>query len=406
MLASRCWKSAAAPVYRTLYTLALPFGLLCAAPLTAGAAEPITQTEDSDIATLPPLTPHTIFIEDAVFRHAKDGRVYIVDADAGRLLGTVQAAYNANFVAERNTGALHVAETTWAHGNRGTRYDLLASYDPVKLTLTSDLELPGRALVTSKKTDMSLGANDARIYVGDMSPTNAVHVIDVKTAKTLGTVDIPGCALIFPWGQTGFSSVCADGSLLNVDTSDIHKPVVSHTPSFFAPDRDPVFEHSPEVGADGQVPFISYSGLVYQAALGPNAKVAAPWSIEKAAGLKEASDARAPFDVTWRPGGWQLAALHPIDHRLFVLMHKGTFWTHKVAGTEIWVLDTSTHALLKRIKLAQPSGFLAVTQDAKPLLFTTDDAGDLVIMDAGTGKVVRTMKHLGDSLFLSAAAGE
>ncbi|WP_246495000.1 amine dehydrogenase large subunit [Ameyamaea chiangmaiensis] len=372
----------------------------------ASASDPILQTEENDIATLPAIGPHVVFIEDPVYRHAKDGRVLIVDADQGRLLGMVQAAYNANFVAERATGAIHVAETTWAHGNRGKRYDLLAGYDPKALTVTTDIELPGRALVTPKKPNMALSANDSRIYIGDMSPTNGVHVLEAKTGKLLGTIDTPGCALVYPWGGTGFSSVCADGSLVNVDSADVAKPAVTHTPSFFAPDRDPVFEHSPEVAADGHVPFISFSGLVYDAALGGTPTIAAPWSIEQAAGMKPASDSRAPFEVTWRPGGWQLAALHRADNTLYVLMHKGTFWTHKDSGTEIWVFDLHAHKLLRRLHLARPSAMVGVTQDSKPLLFTTDDDGDLFIADAQTGQVKRTMKHLGDSLVFTVAGGE
>jgi methylamine dehydrogenase heavy chain len=154
------------------------------------------------------------------------------------------------------------------------------------------------------------------------------------------------------------------------------------------------------------VPFISYAGLVYQAALGPQTQIAAPWSIEQAAGMAPASDARAPFAVTWRPGGWQVAALHRSDNHLYVLMHKGTFWTHKDPGTEVWVLDLATHKLLKRIPLAKPSPMLGVTQDAKPLMFTTDDDGDFFITDAVTGKPLREMKHLGDSLIFTRATGE
>ncbi len=62
------------------------------------AAEPVLQTEQSDVVTLKPYSPHTILVEDAVYTHNKDGRVDVVDADRGVLLGMVQAAYNANMV--------------------------------------------------------------------------------------------------------------------------------------------------------------------------------------------------------------------------------------------------------------------------------------------------------------------
>lgn len=380
-------------------------GAFSVAPGKARADEPVVQEEESDIIKLSPVTPHRILVQDTAGTHAKDGRIYVVDADKGKLLGMVQAAYNGNVVQDPKGRAFYVAETVWSRGNRGDRLDLLPAYDPQTLTITNDEVLPGRALVTPKKNDLAISQDGSRVYVFSMVPTNAVHVVETATHTVSQTVDLPGCALAYPWGNDGFTSICADGGLANVSLK-AGKADVTHTKPFFDPEKDAVFEHSPTRRPDGKTWFISYSGLVYPTSLSAESKVEAPWSIQEAAGLKKAPAAEAPFAKTWRPGGWQLSALHYASGHLFVLMHEGTFWTHKKPGTEIWELDTATHKLVRRIKLPVPASMVGVTQDEKPLLFTNDSTGDLLIWDMKTGKQLRKMQHLGDDLYFTIALGE
>ncbi|ASL39440.1 MULTISPECIES: amine dehydrogenase large subunit [Acetobacter] len=373
----------------------------------AKAAEPVLQTEQSDVITLPAYSPHTILVEDAVYTHNKDGRVYVVDADSGKLLGMVQAAYNANMALTPDAKRIYVAETTWERGNRGARNDLLAEYDANTLKITSDEKLPARALVTPKKNDFALNADGSRSYVYQMSPSNAVEVVDNAAHKVTQTVEIPGCALVYPWGNAGFSSLCADGTLANVSLGADGKVGMTHTAPFFEPDKDGIFEQSPTVAADGTAYFLSYSGMVYPTKMGENSTVEKPWSLQEGAGMKAAPDSSKPFEVTWRPGGWQIAALHKASHQMYVLMHKGTFWTHKDNGTEVWVFDTQTHKRIRRYPLKVASNLVGVTQDAHPLMFTAnEDNGDFFVSDALTGKPLRTIKALGTSLIFTVAPGE
>ena len=370
------------------------------------AAEPVLQTEQSDVVTLKPYTPHTILVMDSAGTHAKDGRVYVVDADRGALLGMVQAAYNPNVAMVPDASRFYVGETTWAHGNRGARYDLLAEYDARTLKLTSDEELPARALITPKRNSLTLNVGASYAYVYQMSPNNGVEVVDTHAHKMIQSVDLPGCALTYPWGTNGFSSLCADGTLANVSLGEDGKASMTHSAVFFAPDKDAVFENSPSVTKTGEAYFLSYTGNIYPAHLGANSTVEAPWSLQVGAGMKPASDASAPFETTWRPGGIQLIALHQSDHELYVLMHRGTFWTHKEDGTEVWVYDAQTHKRLRRIPLKKTSNMVGVTQDDHPLMFTTDTDGDLFVYDAQTGHLLRTIKKLGTSVTFTVAPGE
>ncbi|MFT8897760.1 MAG: amine dehydrogenase large subunit [Acetobacter sp.] len=380
---------------------------LLAVTASARADEPIPQTEQSDIATLAPWSPHTLLVVDAVYQHGKDGRAYVVDADKGRLLGMVQAAYNPNIVLSPDASHFFVGETTWERGNRGERNDLLAEYESSTLKIVADEKLPSRALVTPKRNNLAISADGSHVYVYQMSPGSAVEVVDTASHKVTQTVDVPGCALVYPWGNSGFSSLCADGTLANVSIGADGKPSMTHSAAFFEPDHDGIFEQSPSVTKGGMAWFISYTGKVYETKLGADAVIGKPWSLQEGAGMKAAPDSSKPFEVTWRPGGWQMSALHKSNHELYVLMHKGPFWSHKDGGSEVWVYDTETHKRVRRMSLPTPSPMVGVTQDDHPLMFTTDeDTGDFYILDAKTGKQVHKMKALGGSLIFTVAPGE
>ena len=377
-----------------------------AGPACAADQDPIPQTEQSDVLTLPPPTAHRLLITDAVYNHAKDGRAYLVDGDSARLLGMMPAAYNANIVADPKGGHYYVAETIWSRGNRGTRQDLLSVYDSRTLALTSEIALPGRALITTKRQDEDISADGHWVYVYNMTPTNSVIMVDTVTGKVAASVPVPGCGLAFAWGDHGFTAICANGALASVDVADPAHPKLLRGKPFFAPEKDPVFEQSPTDRATGRTFFISYGGIVTPATLGPTPTLDAPWSINEAAGQPRAPGAEAPFAVAWRPGGWQIAAYRHRDAHLFVLMHQGPYWTHKADGTEVWELDTASHRLVRRITLPAPSDMVGTTQDADPLLIAAADTGALFMLDPRTGAVRHRIARLGDNLIFASAPGE
>jgi methylamine dehydrogenase heavy chain len=72
---------------------------------------------------------------------------------------------------------------------------------------------------------------------------------------------------------------------------------------------------------------LSYTGNVYVAKLGAKPVVAAPFSLQEAAGVPKGTT--APNTVDWFPGGSQQMALHRASGQLYVLMHMGEFWSHK-----------------------------------------------------------------------------
>jgi methylamine dehydrogenase heavy chain len=379
------------------WLLGASLGLVAVLAPAAQAAS--IEPEISDVATLSPNGPHRFFTSG--FR---DMSFNIFDADSGKMEGSIPAGYVPNLAIAPDNSQFFVSETYWTHGARGDRHDLLTVYDAKTLNLVKEIALPGRALA-GKVQNFDVSATGAKAYVYIMHPASSVVWVDLKKQAVGGTVEIPGCALVFPYGDDGFASLCGDGSLASVTIGADGKAKVSHTKPFFDANKDPIYEDSFVDRATGKAVFLSYTGLVYQAKLGPEPVIEKPWSIQAAAGYPVAGT--GVMELAWRPGGAQLAAFHKASGKLFVLMHTGHYWTHKQGGTEVWVLDTNSKKLVGRFPL-QPvptSGLgndrpplyanMGVSQDAKPLLYLLNGEGNDVVMDATTGVVLRKIEFAG-----------
>jgi hypothetical protein len=252
------------------------------------------------------------------------------------------------------------------------------------------------------------------IYDGDSGkilgtvPANALGNVTVApdlkyfyVAETMWSEDTRGVRqdlfaiydLSYPWKQGGFSSLCGDGSLVNLAIDKTGKVAVSHSKPFFDANNDPVFEASIDDTKSGEAFFISYSGKVYPAKLGPVPAIGQSWSLQQAAGQPMAD--LGVQSLAWRPGGNEIAAYHRVSRKLFVLMHTGTYWTQKEAGKEVWVFDSVKHKLLQRIALEKTAKSIAVSQDTVPQLYAITGTGDLAVIDAVSGKPLRSVSFSG-----------
>ncbi len=365
-------------------------------------AAPPLEPETSDTATLPPNTPHRFFTSNP------DKQSFVIfDGDTGKMEGSIPAGREPLLALAPDDSQFYVLETYWTHGTRGQRQDLVTIFDARTLNVVKEIDLPGRAL-EDKVQYFDTNASGSRAYVYVMHPAASVIWVDLRKQTVGGSVEIPGCALVFPWGDEGFSSLCGDGSLANVTVPESGTPRVTHSKPFFDANNDPIFENSFVDRTSGKAIFLSFTGLVYEAKLGPNTTVDKPWSIQKAAGFPVAGTGTQ--ELAWRPGGAQLAAYHKASGKLFVLMHTGNYWTHKQGGTEVWVLDTRTHALLSRFAL-QPvaTGGLAndrepyyqsmgVSQDAEPLLYLLNEEGNDLVLNATSGATLRKIEFAAGTL--------
>jgi methylamine dehydrogenase heavy chain len=371
-------------------------GLAGAAAAQPAEPPPPLEAETSDVALLPDPAPHRVMLLD-VFG---GGEARILDGDSGKILGGVSAASLSNLAVAPGQKQIYVAESIWTKGNRGDRQDMVSVYDGKTLNLTGEIAIPGRVFMGPRMQNFALSAGAGRGYVYNMTPGSSVVVVDLKAAKVERTVELPGCALVFPFGDDGFASLCGDGSLATV-TLGAGGPALTRSKPFFDAEADPVFENSPTDRASGLTLFVTYTGRVHPVRLGATPAFEAAWSLLEAAGFPAPST--SDRELAWRPGGEQALTYHRASGRLYVLMHPGGHWTHKDAGTEVWCFDVAKHALLKRYKLDKPLDAITVTQDAEPVLFGVDKENVLYVLKPDSGEVVKTVKRVGGMIYDPAA---
>ncbi len=113
-----------------------------------------------------------------------------------------------------------------------------------QLKLVSEITLPGRLISVPKSPTLDISADGKFAYVYNMQPATSVAVVDLVARKTASVVEIPGCGMVYPWGPSGFASLCADGSLAYA-TKQGNKYTVKHTAQFFDGENDPSLRGKP-----------------------------------------------------------------------------------------------------------------------------------------------------------------
>jgi len=380
---------------------------LCA--VSAATAAESVAPEVSEVTTLKlPAPPHR-FITGNGFGASN---YTIFDGDTGKMEGNIPAGYIPHLAIAPDGEHLYVSETYWTRGTRGTRQDFVTIYDTKTLTAEKEIPIPSRALIGTLR-NFGLSTSGDKGYVYAMQPASSVIWLDLKKDVVGGTIDLPGCAMVYPYGNDGFSSLCGDGSLATVTISESGQTKLTHTKPFFDANKDPIFDDSIVDSTTGKAFFLSFTGLLYEAKLGAEPAIEKPWSIQQAAGLPVAGTGAA--ELAWRPGGHQLMAYHKASGRLFVVMHMGNYWTQDAGGQEIWVLDTKKHSLISRFPLwPVPTSGLAgkekpiyyrnvqVSQDDKPVLFVLSPEGNDMVLDAATGALIRKIEAAsGNSAYVS-----
>lgn len=365
-------------IRHALLALLLGSGGAAAAP----TEPPVLSAEISDTAVLEIGKPHRFYTL------AFDGTAVVLDGDTGRIEAQVPMGLNPTLDFSPDNTRIYVGETMYTRGNRGDRLDLLSIYDASTLNLLKEIPVPPRAPVNLKFNNASLSPSGNRIYIYNLHPATSITWVDLKQEKVGGMVEVPGCAMVFAWGETGVSSVCGDGSLAMVTVPETGEATLTHTKAFFDAAVDPVFDNSLYDNTTGRAVFLSYSGLIHEVELGPKPVIAKPWSIQVAAGYAAAGT--GTDELAWRPGGRQPIAWHKASDKLYLLMHTGPYWSHNDPGTEIWVLDRKSRALVHRWRSPMSTQSLTVSQDAEPQLYLVSPTEPGTVMDATTGEVLRT----------------
>ena len=378
---------------RTIFAAAaLGWTLFATAAWAAPAAETdaVPEAETSDVMTIPPPKPTWFFVDGGWDMPGTS----IFDGETGKMKGMVETRRLADFAIDPAGKYYYVSETIWSKGDRGTRQDMVSVYDSQTLNLVTEIPLPGRILIGSRKNNFIISDDGKTAYIYDFSPASGVNIVDLAKRKFVTAIELPGCASLMPNPGVGFSALCSDGSLATVAIKGT-KADITHSAPFFSATDDPIFDNFTYDKRKQETTFLTYTGQIYQAKLGPTPIIAAPFSIQAAAGIRPGET--KPLELNWYPGGRQPMALHRPSGHLFLLMHMGEYWTHKASGTEVWEVDLATQKVVKRRALKEPMNNIEVSQTDKPLLFMNGEEASAIVIDLATGEEKHKIERAGGS---------
>ncbi|HLI79243.1 MAG TPA: amine dehydrogenase large subunit [Candidatus Binataceae bacterium] len=336
--------------------LAVAILLLVGAP-SARAQLPADQMTT---LTLPDPKPNWVYIMDLQFPVNMLQKIWIIDGETRKLLGTVFGGYEANFEISPDHREMYMIDTYYSRGWRGDRTDVVTIFDAHTTNVLGEIALPPkRLLIVPKRNTTSITPDGRFLLVANMTPATSVSIVDLKGRKFLGEIETPGCAQVAATGNRQFFSMCADGSMLTVQFDDSGKQIAkSQSKPLFDPNTDPMFDQPAVVG--NKAYFVSYHGKVLPVDFsGPEAAAQPSWSLVDDKDVAQ----------KWRPGGWQTVTYQAKSGILYALMHQGGEWTHKQFGTEVWAFNAQTHARVQRIKLKTPGYSIRVSNADKPILF-------------------------------------
>ncbi len=369
------------------------FSIADAQAAPAVQATSVPQAETSEIAPMPAATPHWVYVLGGFGMSG----VRAFDGSTGKMKGEIDAAARSNFSLDPKGKYYYAAETFWTKVDRGTRIDQVTIWDGSTLKVVGEIPIPGRLIGGTVLSNFTVSSDGKFGYVYTLQPSSSVQVVDLEKHKLVQTVQLPGCAAVFPSGAADASALCANGSLATISIAG-GKGSVAHTAPFFPANDDPVFDVVQMDRAKNTAVFVSYTGKVYTAALGASPTFGQPWSLEVAAGMREAEN--KPLEVSWIPGGRQPFALNRVTGRLYVLMHMGEQWSQKAPGEEVWVVDLATHKILSRHPLKDKAETIQVSQETKPLIYMTVDGNKFLVVDEDTFETKQTVEHASGSLMV------
>lgn len=370
----------------------LPASLLTLA-LTGASAQSLP--EKQTVVTAPPAGPTRAYVSDIAIQHIVDGRLHVVDVDAARYVGQIPLAYAGQAVLSPDRKRIYVSTTYYPRLSRGTRADVIDIWDAQTLSHTGEIPIPERrAQALNYKGLLTVSADSRWLFVQNATPASSVSIVDLRERRLASEVATSGCwlALPVPSKPNRFATLCGDGTIETI-TLDERGALASRARSerFFDADVDPVFVHAETIG--DRFFFVSYLGKVHEVDLGAQKpRAIGNWSMVGADDAKKG----------WRPGGYQLFAVHAKSGRLYALMHPdGQEGSHKNPAAEIWAFDLAAKKRLARIPGQNAISVTAIQAGAPRLVALDAMTMGLVLIDAGDKpRVVQRMDGVAESATL------
>lgn len=364
-----------------------------------GLAQAIASAQsfpEKQTVTVPPVAgPTRAYVSDISIQHIVDGRLHVVDVDTARYIGQIPLAYAGQAVLSPDRKQIYVSTTYYPRLSRGTRSDVVDVWDAQTLAHVGEIVIPDRrAQALNYKGLLTVSSDSRWLFVQNATPASSVSVVDLRERRLASEVATSGCwlALPVPSAPNRIATLCGDGTIETI-TLDDRGALASRARSepFFDADTDPVFVHSEAIG--DRFFFVSYHGKVHEIDLSSEKpKALANWSMLAAADAKR----------SWRPGGYQLFAVHARSGRLYALMHpNGEEGSHKNPAAEIWAFDLATHRRIARIPGQNAISVTAIQAGAPRLVALDATTMGLVLIDAGDKpKVARRIDGVAESATL------
>ena len=361
-------------------------------PAAAGADLPPLQPEQLGLsAVLPADFPdHWLIVHDGAFFHMLDGRMIVVDPTADSISGQFRGMFNISlmgiFAQSTSRPELYTAEIFYSRGSRGARTDVLTIYDTANLKPVEEIILPTGKMYNGmpQRYAMTLIDDERLLLVFNMTPATSVTVIDIIGRRILSEISIPGCALVYPTGKRGFSSLCSNGGMLSTQLDENGQVVLQQrVDPFFNVETSPIFERPAIIGDIAYFP--GFDGTIHPVNLrGSRAIPGEPWQLVSGKARKEG----------WRPGGIALIDTDS-EGNFYILMHpEGHEGTQNEGGSQIWVVDASGKSIKRKITLRTWGLSLALTRNAEPLIAVTNADMNLDVYSVDGGHL-RTITDLG-----------
>ncbi|RMF08427.1 MAG: amine dehydrogenase, partial [Alphaproteobacteria bacterium] len=257
---------------------ALMLMMTCGVAVAADFPEPLPAETVPNVLALPESYPKTwIFAHDANFFSLVDGKVVILDvaAQTRQYKGQIGAGQFATFLQATTRPELYVAETFYSRRIRGERTDAITIYDTASLQFKDEIILPGgkRGQSVTQKNSFRFTDGERLGLIFNFTPAASVTIVDLPARAVLNEIQIPGCSLIYPTGQRGFSTLCGNGKMVSFVLDEAGREAGRYeTEAFNDIDGDPLFMKAARIG--GVSYFVSFKGRVQPVDLsGARAKV-------------------------------------------------------------------------------------------------------------------------------------
>lgn len=351
------------------------------------SAPPLPEEPLGVVVQLPqPYPASWVIISDFNFNAIVDGRGVVVDtaSDSQPFKGMFRASQFASILAATTKPEIYTAESFFSRLSEGERTDAITIWDKATLKSKGEIILPRgkRQQVVTYKNTFQFTNGEKWALVTNFTPAHSVTVVDLEGRKVLGEVELPGCSMVYPTGERGFTTFCADGTLTSI-LLDPQGMVASTTTTkpLHDIDNQAMFVMPAMVGKTAW--FVTYRGMIR--GFDFSGPVVKPLKADFSVGTADGGQPE------WRPAGWQVIASDAAG-RLYVLMTPfGREGSHKDASTEVWVVDPVTKSRVARFPMKGPSVSIEVTREATPRLIVARADSVIDVYDAASGALVRTL---------------